>query len=178
MFDSDAVMVDGRAVEPDAFMDAIDPLLPMAYRLARGMLKDHHEAEDVVQEATLKAWKHRGSLRAGSPIRPWFLTIVANQCRQTFRARWWSVIRQPELPSGIPDQAGSEPDEVEALRQGMLKLPERDRLILVLRYYLDLSFQEVAAALHISPPAARVRTHRALARLRPIVTIPGELADE
>jgi RNA polymerase sigma-70 factor (ECF subfamily) len=178
MVDGDALMVDGRAVEPDTFMDALDPVLPMAYRLARGFLRNADEAEDVLQEATLKAWKYRGSLRAGSPLRPWFLAIVANQCRQTMRARWWSVIRQPDVPSAAQHHAGVEPDEVETLRQALLRLPTADRLILVLRYYLDLSFQDVAATLHISTPAARVRTHRALARLRPIVAIPGELADE
>jgi len=178
MVDGDALMVDGRAVEPDTFMDALDPVLPMAYRLARGFLRNADEAEDVLQEATLKAWKHRGSLRAGSPLRPWFLAIVANQCRQTMRARWWSVIRQPDFPSASQHHAGVEPDEVETLRQALLRLPTRDRLILVLRYYLDLSFQDIGATLHISTPAARVRTHRALARLRPIVAIPGELTDE
>src|SRR3981189_1523957 len=69
MVDGDALMVDGRAVEPDTFMDALAPVLPMAYRLARGFLRNGDEAEDVLQEATLKAWKHRGSLRAGSPLR-------------------------------------------------------------------------------------------------------------
>jgi RNA polymerase sigma-70 factor (ECF subfamily) len=174
----DALMVGGRAIDPDAFMDAIDPLLPMAYRLARGFLRNDHEAEDVLQEATFKAWEHRGSLRADSLIRPWFLAIVANECRQTLRGRWWSVIRQPDLSSMDPHPTGSEPADVESLKQGLLKLRYRDRLILVLRFYLDLSFQDVAATLHISPAAARVRTHRALARLRPIVAIPGELIDE
>jgi len=178
MSDVDAVRADARAIGPEAFMDAVDPLLPVAYRLARGFLRNPNEAEDVVQEATLKAWKHRGSLRAGSPIRPWFLAIVANQCRQTMRGRWWSVIRQPDLSSPTQHQAGSESDEAASLKQALLKLSARDRLILVLRYYLDLSFQDVAATLHISTPTARVRTHRALARLRPIVAIPGELTDE
>jgi RNA polymerase sigma-70 factor (ECF subfamily) len=178
MFDADAVRDDARAIGPDTFMDALDPVLPTAYRLARGFLRNPNEAEDVVQEATLKAWRYRGSLRAGSPIRPWFLAIVANQCRQTVRSRWWSVIRHPDLPAAERQEAGTEPDEVESLRQGLLKLPARDRLILVLRYYLDLSFPDIAATLHISPPAARVRTHRALARLRPIMAIPGELSDE
>jgi len=178
MLDIDTLMVDGQAIGPDAFMDAIDPLLPMAYRLARGLLRNHSEAEDILQEAMLKAWNYRRSLRARSSIRPWFLAIVANQCRQTLRGRWWSVIRQPDLSSMDPHPTGSEPADVESLKQGLLKLRYRDRLILVLRFYLDLSFQDVAATLHISPAAARVRTHRALARLRPMVAIPGELIDE
>jgi RNA polymerase sigma factor (sigma-70 family) len=133
--------------------------------------------DDILQEATLNAWRHRGALRRGSHIRPWFLAIVANQCRQAVRTRWWSVIRRPELNSmaGPDDRAI---DDVEDLRQGLRRLGDRDRVVLVLRYYLDLPFDDVAATLHISSQAARVRTHRALARLRPIVRSIEDLADE
>jgi RNA polymerase sigma-70 factor (ECF subfamily) len=73
------------------------------------------------------------------------------------------------------DSGESQVDAAQLVTQGLLRLNERDRLVLVLRYYLDLSFDEVGATLHISPAAARVRTHRALARLRPIIDVPEEL---
>jgi RNA polymerase sigma factor (sigma-70 family) len=88
------------------------------------------------------------------------------------------VIRRPDFSSLAREESKYQFDEVESLRQGLLKLRDPDRFVLVLRYYLDLSFEDVAATLHISSQAARVRTHRALARLRPIMDIPGELNDE
>jgi RNA polymerase sigma factor (sigma-70 family) len=178
MLKADSLMAETGEMESDAFMEAIDPLLPMGYRLACGLLRNRDEADDIMQEATLNAWKHRRSLRGGSPVRPWFLAIVANQCRQAVRTRWWSVIRRPDLASPVRQEGEYEPDQVESLKRGLLKLNDRDRLVLVLRYYLDLSFDDVAATLLISPQTARMRTHRALARLKPIIDVPGDLSHE
>ena len=65
------------------------------------MLHDPHTAEDVVQEASLKAWRKLDQVRPGRRLKPWFLAIVANECREVRRGRWWSVLKQPEpaLPS-------------------------------------------------------------------------------
>jgi RNA polymerase sigma-70 factor (ECF subfamily) len=177
MFEASALEEDLSHKQESLFMSGIEPLLPMAYRLAYGLLRRPEEAEDAVQEATLSAWRRRSTFRIGSEVRPWFLAIVANQCRQATRTRWWSVVRlaDPEPPTQDPREGESE--EVWSLRAGLSKLSPADRLVLVLRYYLDLTFDEVAATLHISPPAARVRTHRALARLRPNVTVPKEFQD-
>jgi RNA polymerase sigma factor (sigma-70 family) len=177
MLDANALMHSSRDVDGDAFMEQLDPLFPIAYRLAYGLLRNRDDASDIVQESTLNAWRHRRSFRRDSPIKPWFLAIVANECRQTVRNRWWSVIRHPEL--SVADQGEeSDLDDARSLRHALLQLNHRDRLALVLRYYLDLSFVEVAAVLNISAGTARVRTHRALGRLRPIMEVPKELSNE
>lgn len=178
MLRSKALMGDTRDVQGETFIQAIDPLLPIGYRLACGMLRNADEAEDVVQDAALNAWRHRRSFRVGGAMRPWFLAIVANQCRQAVRMRWWSVIRRPDLASQARLESADRSDEAESLRQGLTRLKEADRLVLVLRYYLDLSFADVASTLHISSQAARVRTHRALIRLRPFMDVPEEFNDE
>ncbi len=61
------------------------------------MLHDRAEAEDAIQEAALKSWRHRSRLRCAADFRPWFLGIVANQCRTVRRGRWWTLIRLPEI---------------------------------------------------------------------------------
>jgi RNA polymerase sigma factor (sigma-70 family) len=169
MLDADAVVNDSREIDSDAFSDAIEPVMPDAYRLAFGMLRSRDDAGDVVQDAALNAWRRRDTFKPGAEIRPWFLAIVANQCRQTMRQRWWSVIRQPDIRVTTPRSPETPADDAEILRQGLRRLNYSDRLILVLRYYLDLPFSDVAATLRISAAAARVRTHRALTRLRPIL---------
>src|SRR5260221_9537209 len=83
-----------RAREGDkaAFGNLLRPAIEPAARLAYGMLLDRTEAEDVVQEAAIKAWRRLGNLRAGADFAPWFLGIVANQCRTVRRTPWWSVL--------------------------------------------------------------------------------------
>ena len=149
----------------DSFVDQLRPLLPVAHRLAHAMLRSPDEAEDAVQDAILNAWRAFGRLRPDSAMRPWFLTIVANQCRQRRRNRWWSVIKGGELP----ELSGGDPadrSDADDLRRALARLPHDQRLAVVLRYYLDLSFDEVGRTLGVSGPAAKSRVHRALTRLR------------
>lgn len=82
---------EAKSGDTTAFEILLDPLLESGYRLACGMLHDHYAAEDAVQEAALKAWRKLRQLRDGTEMRPWFLGIVANECRSTRRSRWWSL---------------------------------------------------------------------------------------
>jgi len=155
-----------RAAEgdPDAFASLIQPLLDPAYRLAAVMLADRTAAEDAVQEASLKAWRKFRQVRGDeSSIRPWFLSIVANECRMARRQRWWSVVKVAEPPREAEADAGVASAD---LKEAVLRLPADDRLPLVLFFYLDLPVEEVARTLGVSEPAARSRIYRAARRLR------------
>ena len=147
------------------FLQLVEPVLPLAHRLAVGLLRSPSDADDAVQSALLKAWRHFGQFRPGSDVKPWLLTIVANECRRQQRSPWWSVIKGPgsaerSAESGMTDPA------IADLRRALYKLPYDQRLVVILRYYMDLSFDEVAQTLGISTKAARSRTYRALERLR------------
>lgn len=147
-----------------AFEDLIRPLLEPGLRLAFAMLGNRADAEDATQEAVTRAWRRLGQLRPGAPMRPWFLAIVANQCRSVRRSRWFRVARLPEL---LRDVAWADPAERLDLASALRRLPPTDRQALFMRYYLDLPLAEVAAALGVTEAAARVRLHRACRRLRP-----------
>ena len=156
--------------EMDEFAHGLEPLLPLAFRLAFAMLRHRDDAEDAVQEAAARAWRKRSTFRAGAELRPWFLAIVANECRMTMR-RNRRVLPAP--PENVHD-AG----EASALRAALGKLDENSRLALVLRYYLDLPFEDLGRTLGISAGAARVRVHRALQKLRPAVEVEEGFGDE
>jgi RNA polymerase sigma-70 factor (ECF subfamily) len=148
-----------------AFEALLEPLLHQAYRLAFVMLHDHHAAEDAVQDAALKAWRKVSQLREGAEMRPWFLAIVANQCRSTKRSRWWSVLRTeaPEVGSDPADDAVLEGVE---LRRAMRGMNGDQRLVLVLHWYLDLPLNEIAGVIGTSVHAAESRLLRATRELK------------
>lgn len=150
-----------------AFDQLVGPLIDQAFRLAYGMLHDREAAEDAVQEAAMRSWRKLGNLRPGTSMRPWFLAIVANQCRTTLRGRWWSVLRL-ESPQGAG--APTFEDRVvrgHAVRAALRKLPVDQREVLVMHYYLDLPLQEVATIAGVPIGTVKSRMNRGLAALRP-----------
>jgi RNA polymerase sigma factor (sigma-70 family) len=163
------LMVSAAAGDADSFAALIEPLLDPAYRLAAVMLADRPAAEDAVQEASIKAWRKLRQLRGDlTSLRPWFLSIVANECRMTRRRRWWSVLKLAEVPTSA---WRSEQRDTSNLHAALLNLSSEERLPLVLHFYLDLPLDEVARALHVSPSAAKSRIYRAAKRLRSDLTV-------
>jgi RNA polymerase sigma-70 factor (ECF subfamily) len=150
------------------FEARLQPLYRDAVRLAFGMLRNGALAEEAAQEAALRAWRSRGNLRDGTELRPWFLAIVANCCRDVRRSAWWRLGRAGtestlEVPAPRP---GPPQEELDDLRAALRRLGHRDRLVVVLRFYLDLPYEEIAATTGMSVTAARARVSRALRRLR------------
>jgi len=159
-----------RAGDAAAFEELLAPLLLAAHKLAFTMLAQREAAEDAVQEASFKAWKAVGTLRAeGGDVRPWFLAIVANQCRSA-RRRWWHLRRGAEQTdeAASPPSRRAEVDTAEAidLRRAVAGLSREKRLVLALVYWLDLPIDEVARVLGVSEVAARSRLRRAVLALR------------
>jgi RNA polymerase sigma-70 factor (ECF subfamily) len=141
------------------------------------MLRSPTEAEDVVQEATLKAWSKIGTFRTGTDFKSWFLTVVANECRQTLRSGWWKVLRRPSVDAGTIRAPQDQVAADDGVRLALNQLTYDHRMVIVLRYYLDLSFDQMGQTLGISPRTAKSRTHRALARLRPMFNTPELIGD-
>ncbi len=163
------LMASAASGDANSFAVLLEPLLDPAYRLAAVMLTDRSSAEDAVQEASIKAWRKLRQLRGDvKSLRPWFLSIVANECRMARRQRWWSVLKVAELP---PSQSSTEQSSTSDLRSALLKLSADDRLPLVLHFYLDLPLDEVARTLRVSPAAAKSRIYRAAKRLRSDLTL-------
>lgn len=159
----DAVSSAAQASERE-FEALIGPLVESGLRLAYSMLGDRAEAEDATQEAITKAWRNLRSLRDLTLVRPWFLAIVANQCHNVRRTRWFQTLRLSWLPPKAAEDHSADRLDIE---RALARLPMSDRQILFMHYYLDLPVDEIAGALGISSAATKGRIYRACRRMRP-----------
>ncbi|MFI7440945.1 RNA polymerase sigma factor [Nonomuraea indica] len=144
----------------------------LAHRTA-ALLGAGDEAEDVVQEAFVKAHRHLAGFRRDSPFRPWLLRIVANETHNLTRSRG----RRSELVLRLGAEAGTAaPDDPAGaavatdrrarLLRAVRALPERERQAVVCRYFLQLTEAETGQVLGLPLGTVKSRTHRGLARLR------------
>jgi RNA polymerase sigma-70 factor, ECF subfamily len=162
-----ALVSRARAGDRSAYERLLEPCVRPATRLAFAMLHDRSEAEDAFQEAALRAWRRIRNLRPGSAFQPWFMGIVANQCREVRRGRWWRMIRVPEISVVAAVDETAAWLEGEDLRRAVATLPHDQRVAVLLHFHLDMPLSDVGAALGISEAGAKTRVHRALQRLRP-----------
>ena len=158
-----------------AFTDQVGPLVEPAFRIACALLRDAQAAEDAVQEAALIAWRKFRAFDDPNGLRPWFLKIVANECRNAGR-RGWRLRVQLGLPANLSVGAVEDGAVRRAdLRQALNQLSYRDRLVVVLYYYFDLPLGEIASISGLSIPAVRNRLYRSVRRLRPDLALQEAL---
>jgi RNA polymerase sigma factor (sigma-70 family) len=147
----------------------------LAFRTAMLITGNAADAEEAAQDAFVKAYRALGRFRAGEPLRPWLLTIVANEARNRRRAagrRTALALRAAGegRPSGesahSPEAALLAGERRTRLLEAMGRLREDDRLVIGCRYLLELSEAETAAALGLRRGTVKSRLSRALDRLR------------
>ncbi|HEX6520744.1 MAG TPA: SigE family RNA polymerase sigma factor [Streptosporangiaceae bacterium] len=135
-------------------------------RLAYVMLGDRPAAEDVVQEAFLGLYKRWSHLRDTASAPGYLRVSVLNGCRMVLRSRARRDDRADgELPWESAEATALLGEEIRHLLLAIRSLPPRQRETLVLRYYLDLSEEETARSMGISPGTVKSATSRALAAL-------------
>jgi len=155
------------AIGERTFADLLTPLIEPGFRLALAMLHDPQAAEDAVQEASFTAWRKVARMQDPGKLRPWFLGVVANKCRNARRNRWVAGVNL-----GLPEHLSVVSAEERTLRgadlrQAVARLPHDERLVVVLYFYLDMPLDDVAAVVGGSVSATRARLYRSIRKLRP-----------
>ncbi|WP_164702705.1 SigE family RNA polymerase sigma factor [Modestobacter sp. KNN46-3] len=152
------------------FEDFVSREQPGLLRLAVLLAGDGGHAEDLVQTALLKTYRHWGRItRSGEP------TAYVRRVLVTTHTSWRRRLSTTEqVVEALPDRADPAvvPDADEELRAALRSLPPRMRTAVVLRYYADLSEQQAAAAMGCSPSTVNTQTARGLQRLRAVLTGP------
>jgi RNA polymerase sigma-70 factor, ECF subfamily len=168
------VLAQVRAGDSDAWGELYRQYAPAIFRFCRRVLPAREDAEDATTEIFMKVRQKLGSYDSSRPFTAWLYRVASNHCWDTLRRR---RIRQDletgdleTLPLEHPD-----PDQLEKLqiehtskevRNGLAKLPDRARMALVLRYYADMSYEEIAETLGVRRAFVGVLLLRARHQLR------------
>ena len=147
-----------RRGEPAALRRFYDGALPAVTRLCQRMLAREADVEDAIQNTFARAFRGLPEFRGESSVKTWTLRIAYNECMDVLR-------RQQKAPEPLPDtlaaQSGLGTAEKVAVQQALRQVTPHHRAILALRYWEDLSYEEIAAVLGLSLPAVKMRLHRA-----------------
>jgi len=157
----------------EAYTELMRRYQQRVYWVARRIVGDHAEADDVVQETFVKAYLALGDFRGESGIYTWLYRIAVNLALNAVRKRQVvTYLRESELlnqmlPSGDDPSANVEEEETaSALRQAVDRLPEKQRAVFIMRYYDELSYEEIAAVLKTSVGGLKANYFHALRKIQ------------
>jgi len=170
------VLTLGERGKLERFEQAILPHLDAAYNLARWLTRNEHDAQDMVQEAYLRAFKFFDGFH-GADARAWLLTIVRNTCYtwlQQNRSRDTMTSFDEEIHTIEDDHSNPsalvlKSDDMEMLKQSLEQLPAEFREIIVLRDLEEFSYKQIADVINVPLGTVMSRLARARERLKRIL---------
>jgi RNA polymerase sigma-70 factor (ECF subfamily) len=155
----------------------LSPLLVPLYRFARGMTRNADDAEDLVQEAVVRAYASFGLFRSGSNFKAWLFRICANLYVDSYRSRQRGPVMIPLMDHDVDHsttvQHTASPEEGllenvmdEELADALAALPDSFRAVLLLSDMEEMTYEEIAESLHIPIGTVRSRLFRGRALMR------------
>ncbi|MFC1937186.1 RNA polymerase sigma factor [Chloroflexota bacterium] len=173
-----ALVIRCKAGDKEAFRALIELHHGVLFGTAYLMTRDRGLAEDVVQEALIKIWKHLPSLRFQSSIKAWLVRTVVNEVKQQFRKKRLLMVPLEDANEAVGELDKAETalirsEEQRGLRQALDKLPSEQREAVTLRYFSDLTVPEIAAIMNQREGTIKSRLSRALDRLNEILSRDG-----
>jgi RNA polymerase sigma-70 factor (ECF subfamily) len=155
--------------DEESFARLVDRYQAPVYNLCYRILGERGEAEDAAQEAFIRAYRN---LKRYDPERKfinWLLTIASNYCIDRLRRRRMRLVSIEELipesvladPEAGPEAATTEREEQQCVQEMLNRLNSRDRATVVLKYWYEMSYEEIGSVLTMSVSAVKSRLHRA-----------------
>lgn len=150
------------AVLVERYKDAVQNL---AYR----MLGNTTEAEDVTQEAFVRAYTQLATYKAAHKFSTWLLSIASHLAIDQLRRRRFLALPLEDVPflewivdvGTGPEQFALQGEQQDEIQSYLQRLPGKYRAVIVLRYWYDFSYEEIAQTLNLTPPLVKARLHRA-----------------
>ncbi len=159
------------ATRTGAFEELVRTYQRMLYFHIRRMVIDHEDADDVLQNTLLKAWKNIDRFRAESALKTWLYRIATNESltflNQKKRRAYQDVDDlEDDLRQSLSSGTYVDGDTIQhKLQQAILTLPERQRLVFNLRYYDELRYEEMADVLGVTVGALKASYHHAVKKV-------------
>lgn len=154
------------AGDRSAFSQLVERYTGIVYNQAYRMLNNAQDAEDAVQEIFLKAYTRLESFDSSRRFVAWLLTIGSNHCIDRIRRQRqvWLTLDDVAFwlpgPEAGPERSALERERREIVQQALQQLPEHYRLIMVLRYWHDLAYSEIADLTGLTESTVKTRLHR------------------
>jgi RNA polymerase sigma-70 factor (ECF subfamily) len=161
------------AGDREAFSRLVEAYQIPVYNLAYRMLGDAREAEDAAQETFLRAYTRLTTYQTDKKFSSWLLAIASHHCIDRLRRRRFTWLSLDELPflnqaagtRNQPEEAAIRQEEREEVRRMLDQLPPQYRAAVILRYWYELSYREIAEVMGITESAVKSRLYRARERL-------------
>jgi RNA polymerase sigma-70 factor (ECF subfamily) len=163
--------------EREAFDHLVERYQRDVYRLCYRYVGNHEDANDMAQEAFLKAWKGLPRFRGDSQFSTWIYRIAVNTCLNFRSAKRPSRTEEPSEALADPTAPASERlvegEKARLVRDAVRRLPEKQRATLILKIYHELSHEEVARALGSTVGTVKANLFHAVANLRRLMAGTG-----
>src|SRR5438067_4923387 len=167
---SDAALVElVLADNQDAFAVLVERYKDAVQNLAYRMLSNAAEAEDVTQETFVRAYTQLATYKPAHKFSTWLLSIASHLAIDQLRRRRFLALPLEDVPFlewmadlGIgPEQSALQGEQQDEIQTYLQRLPSKYRAVIVLRYWYDLSYEEISTALNLTPALVKARLHRA-----------------
>jgi RNA polymerase sigma-70 factor (ECF subfamily) len=158
--------------DPEAFTRIVDAYQVSVFNLCHRMLGNPYEAEDAAQETFLRAYKSMNSYDPNRSFSTWILSIAAHYCIDQLRRKKLNItyledspfLELPD-PGPNPESSLSESEQQKQIRSLLNALSETDRAAVIMFYWYEFTYEEIANALNLTISAVKSRLHRARTHL-------------
>jgi RNA polymerase sigma-70 factor (sigma-E family) len=154
-----------------AFTEYVTARSPWLRRVAYLMCQDWHRADDLVQTSITKLYVHWNRASHADNIDGYARAVLVNTFLAEQRSMWWRRVASYADAADAVDPRAADLDTGLDLRAALAEVPPRQRAAIVLRYYCDLSVEEVARTLNCSPGTVKSQTSRGLDTLRRVLSV-------
>ena len=155
----------------EAYANLLGPLEKKLYCTALSIVGNRHDAEDVWQNTAFKAWQQIRKLNNPSLFRLWLTKILLNESTTLLRKRARQPIPQEHVPEVVAPK--QDDDKFMAVQQYLRSLPDVQREVVVLRFWMDLSLDEIALAVNVPLSTAKTRLYQGMRSLGDVLRKEG-----